>query len=165
MPKRTRCPHCDRLFSRDVIDEHIRKCRYREYEIRTRRRVPRRKNVVIDGNNLAYYLSPTGTPRLSNIIRARNSLINAGYRPVVIVSAALKYRIDDPDKLRSMIQERKVIETRRGTNDDLAIINYALKYNTDIVSNDRFLDYLDRYPWIPDRLKKYRMTPSGLILI
>ncbi|MBD3407968.1 MAG: hypothetical protein GF411_17745 [Candidatus Lokiarchaeota archaeon] len=165
MPKRTRCPHCDRLFRRDQIDEHILKCRYREREKRARKRVVRRKKVVIDGNNLAYYLSPNGLPRCSNLVKARNSLINAGYRPVIIVSAALKHKIDNTETLRAMIRNGQVIEARRGTSDDLAIINYAQKYNTDIVSNDRFLDWLDRYPWLPDRLKKYRMTPSGLILI
>ena len=57
-----------------------------------------------------------------------------------------------------------VVRAPRGTNDDLKIIQIAQDRNADIVSNDRFLDWLDRYPWVSDRLLKFRMTPSGLIL-
>lgn len=162
MPKRVRCPHCDRLFARDVLDDHIRKCRQK-----TRKSVParnKRRRVVVDGNNVAFYLSPDGRPYAKNLVLARNSLVSAGYRPVFVISAALSHNIDKSENLHSFVSQAEVVTARRGMDDDLEIIRTAERLNADIVSNDRFLNWLHRYPWIEDRLRKYRMTTSGLIL-
>ena len=123
-----------------------------------------KKNVIVDGNNVAYHLAPTGKPRVANLVLARQSLVTSGYRPVIVVSAALIHKIDKPDKLREMIDFGYIIEAPRGKNDDLIIIQTAQRSNADIVSNDRFLDWQEGFPWISDRLRRYRMTPSGLIL-
>ncbi|TFF92571.1 hypothetical protein EU545_00500 [Candidatus Thorarchaeota archaeon] len=163
MPKRARCPYCDRLFSRDALDNHIQKCRQRRRK--TMSAHPRRRLLVVDGNNVAFYLSSDGTPHVRNLILARNSLLNAGYRPSFVISAALVHRIDKPESLRSFISEAQVTEVPRRTNDDLKIIQMAQNTNADIVSNDRFLNWLEKYPWVSDRLRRYRMTPAGLILI
>ncbi|MGY5854403.1 MAG: hypothetical protein RTU92_12620 [Candidatus Thorarchaeota archaeon] len=165
MPKRIRCPHCDRLFSRDQIDSHIRKCRSRDIQSKGTKREQGRRTIIIDGNNIAYHLAYNGTPRVANLLNAINSLTEARLRPTVVISAALKHKIDKPDNLRHLINEREIIEVQRGTNDDLAIIKMAQERNADILSNDRFLDWIDRFPWLPDRLRRYRMTPSGLILV
>lgn len=165
LPKRSRCPYCDRLYNRDVLDDHISRCR-----TKTRRQQPitqtnRRRKVVVDGNNIAYYLSPDGKPKVAGIILALRSLKQVGLQPTVIVSSALKHKIDDAERLRELINSGQIREAPRGTNDDLYIIRLAEKINADIISNDRFLDWQNRYPWIPTRLRKYRMTPSGLILV
>jgi hypothetical protein len=75
------------------------------------------------------------------------------------------HKVDRPSSLNEFILSAEVVEAPRGTTDDLKIIQLAKEYNAHIVSNDRFLDWTDRYPWISSRLKKYRMTPSGLILV
>ncbi|MHA1924970.1 MAG: NYN domain-containing protein [Candidatus Thorarchaeota archaeon] len=164
MPKRARCPHCDKLFNRDVLDSHIQRCRSRNRRSHNEKG-PRRRDVIVDGNNVAYHLAPTGKPRVANLVLARQSLVNAGYKPTIVVSAALVHKIDKPDSLRELIGFGHIMETTRGKNDDLIIIQTAERSNADIVSNDRFLDWQDRYPWISDRLRRYRMTPSGLILV
>ncbi len=163
MPKRARCPHCDRLFNRDALDSHIQKCRSRG-KGSLAKKGSKRRDVIVDGNNVAYHLAPTGKPRVANLILARQSLVNAGYKPHIVVSAALVHKIDKPSALRELIDYGQVVEATRGKNDDLIIIQTAQKSNADIVSNDRFLDWQDRYPWISERLRRYRMTPSGLIL-
>ncbi len=164
MPKRMHCPYCDRLFSKDRIDDHIRVCRNRSQRSNTRRsRISR--ELVVDGNNIAYYLAPDGKPKVRNLILAHRSLQNTGYIPIIVVSAALKYKIDRPEVLREMIETGHVIETARGQNDDLVIIKMARDRKLSIVTNDRFLDWLDRFPWLPTVIKRYRMTPSGIILI
>jgi hypothetical protein len=164
LPKRARCPYCDRLFNRDNLDSHIQKCREKNHE--TSQRKPRRRKVVIvDGNNVAYHLSPDGKPKVRNLLNAQNSLVSTGYRPVFVISAALIHSIDKPNSLRSLMSEISVVQAPRGTNDDLKIIRIAQERNADIVSNDRFLDWLEKYPWVSDRLLKYRMTQSGLILV
>jgi hypothetical protein len=98
-------------------------------------------------------------------MRAHQSLVSVGYRLIIVVSAALKHKIDKPDTLHDLITEGLVLQATRGTNDDLMIIQESQKRNADIVSNDRFLNWIDRFPWVPDRLRKYRLTPAGLILI
>ena len=165
MAKRARCPHCDRLFSRDELDRHILRCRDRTRTAAVRGSPRGRKSVVVDGNNIAYHLAPNGKPQVNNLLLAHRSLISGGYKPVFVISAALVHTIDKPDVLHTLMNDIEVVRAPRGTNDDLKIIHIAQDRNADIVSNDRFLDWLDRYPWVSDRLRKYRMTPSGLMLV
>ena len=165
LPKRARCPYCDRLFNRERLDEHVLHCRSKTQRKVTQTKEHHRSNIVVDGTNIAYYLTNDGVPRVANLVHAHHSLVKAGLKPVIVISSALKYKIDSEQQLRAMINDSIVIEAPRGTDDDLKIIQLADRQNADIVSNDRFLNWIDRYPWIPSRLRKYRMTPSGLILI
>ena len=96
---------------------------------------------------------------------AYNSLTAGGYKPVFVISSALTHSIDKIESLNSFISSVEVITALRGTNDDRKIIQIAQERNADIISNDRFLDWIDRYPWVPGRLRRYRMTQTGLILI
>ena len=164
MAKRARCPHCDRLFNRDVLDKHIMRCRERTRATADRRPQRGRKTVIVDGNNIAYHLSPNGKPQVNNLLLAQRSLVSGGYKPVFVISAALVHSIDKPNVLQTLMNGIEVVRAPRGTNDDLKIFQIAQNRNADIVSNDRFLDWLDRYPWVSDRLRKFRLTPSGLIL-
>ncbi|TFG28576.1 hypothetical protein EU528_10990 [Candidatus Thorarchaeota archaeon] len=164
MAKRARCPHCDRLFGRDELDRHILRCRERNRAGSHSISENMKKTVIVDGNNIAYHLSPDGKPYVNNLLLAQRSLVNRGYRPIFVISAALVHSIDKPDTLQTLMNDLEVVRAPRGTNDDLKIIQIAQKRNADIISNDRFLDWLDRYPWVTDRLRKFRMTPSGLLL-
>jgi len=145
-----------------MLDEHVMRCRQE-------RNAPRgravRKVVIIDGSNVAYYLSTDGQPRLENIVTASRSLASVGFVPIVVVSGALIHQIDRDEALADMISKRQVIQAPKGTDDDLLIIRTAEEKGADIVSNDRFLDWIDRFPWLPSRLRRYRMSPSGLILV
>jgi hypothetical protein len=105
-----------------------------------------RKTVVVDGNNVAHHLSPNGVPRVANLVLAQSSLVQVGLKPIVVVSAALKHKIDNPEVLQEMIAKREVIEAPRGTDDDLTVIKLAQSNNADIVSNDRFLGFINRFP-------------------
>jgi hypothetical protein len=164
LPKRARCPYCDKLFNRDKLDEHVLRCRERAQRKTPHTIEDQRRNVVVDGTNVAYYLTHDGTPRVANLIRAYKSLVHAGLKPIIIVSSALKYKIDKEQHLRDLIDDGLVVEAPRGMDDYFKIIQLADRQNADIVSNDRFLNWIDRYPWISSRLRKYRMTPAGLIL-
>ena len=164
MPKRSRCPYCDRLFNRDELDNHIARCRLKGSKQREKIQIAKRK-VVVDGNNVAYYLSSDGHPRVAGILLAVNSLKQVGLQPKVVVSSALKHSIDNPEKLQELIDSKLVEEAPRGSDDDLHIIRLAEKINSDIVSNDRFLEWQGRFPWLDSRILRYRMTPTGLILI
>lgn len=165
MPKRARCPCCGRLFNRDKLDAHVQRCRRGNSQRDSVPKSSTRRKLVLDGNNIAFYMSTNGTPQVSNLLRAYQSLKSTGYRPIIVVSAALKYRIDQPDILQSLKNRKIVIESPRGTDDDLTIIQLAKQRNANIISNDRFLDWRERYPQLDSRLIRYRMTPSGLILL
>jgi hypothetical protein len=144
------------------MDEHVRRCRQKASAPKS---TPAgSKRLVVDGNNVAFYLSTDGQPHVRNLILAQNSLARAGFRPVFVVSAALIHKIDKPEALRQFISEARAIRAPRGTDDDLKIIKMAQDMNADILSNDRFLNWIDKYPWLPERVRRYRMTPSGLIL-
>ncbi|MHA1636878.1 MAG: NYN domain-containing protein [Candidatus Thorarchaeota archaeon] len=165
MPKRSRCSYCNRLFGRDQLDAHIVKCRAKHTK-RVAQHTPNgRKNLVLDGNNIAYYLSPDNIPHIANIVRAYKSLSSGGYRSIIVISAALKHKIDKPNILQSLIIDGYTFEAPRRKDDDLLIIEEAQKRNADIVSNDRFLNWTSRYPWVTDRLRRYRLTPAGLLLV
>ena len=164
MPKRARCPHCERLFNRDVLDTHIQKCKIRRQTLQKLEKPPKKRGLVVDGNNVAYSLSPQGKPRAQSLSLAYHSLTSAGYHPVFVISTALVHKIDNPGALSAFMLSANVDEAPRGTNDDIRVIQLAKKLDADIVSNDRFLDWIDRYPWIASRLRRYRMTPAGLIL-
>ncbi len=164
MPKRARCPHCDRLFDRGVLDNHVMRCRAQYQKDSVRPMAAKRSRAVVDGNNVAYHLAPSGTPRVRNLILSHQSLTKAGYRVVTVISAALLHHIDQPDVLQHLVDLGQVIKAKTGTNDDLTIIRLAQRDNADIVSNDRFLDWHDKCPWLESRLKRYRLTPTGLIL-
>ncbi|MDF1537598.1 MAG: hypothetical protein P1Q69_01675 [Candidatus Thorarchaeota archaeon] len=161
MSKRARCPHCDRLFDRRVLDDHIVKCRTRAFAKVVTSPPHARTTLVVDGNNVAYHLSYDGVPLVENLLNAIRSLRASGFRPFIVVSAALKHTINKPSVLHDI---ENVIEATRGTNDDLLIIQEAQERNADIVSNDRFLNWQQKYPWVASRLRRYRLTPSGLIL-
>lgn len=163
MPKRARCPHCDRLFNRDALDDHIQKCSSRKQSTKLERR--KRRTVIVDGNNVAYHMTSRGKPSAQNLILAYRSLASAGFKPIFVVSAALIHNIDRPSLLDQFMLSAEVVEAPRGGNDDFKIIQLAKKHNASIISNDRFLDWIDRYAWISTRLMKYKMTPSGLILV
>ncbi len=164
MAKRARCPYCDRLFNRDALDLHIQKCRSRRQSLEKTRTPTKKRRLVVDGNNVAYSLSPQGKPKAQNLSLAYHSLTGAGYNPVFVISAALAHKIDNPGALSAFMLGATVDEAPRGTNDDIRVIHLAKKLDADIVSNDRFLDWIDRYPWVTSRLRRYRMTPAGLIL-
>ena len=163
MPKRVRCPHCDRLFDRDTLDSHILRCRSRTRA--TRVKDEKRRRVIVDGNNLAYHTTSGGSPSAKNLILAYRSLTSTGFIPIFVVSSALVHSIDRPIELEEFMLTAEVEQAPRGVDDDYRIIQLAKKRDADIISNDRFLNWIDRYPWLRSRLKKYRITPSGLLLV
>jgi hypothetical protein len=164
VPKRARCPHCDRLFNRDELDRHVQRCRVRNQLVKEYSKKFTR-TVIVDGSNVAYHLAPGGNPLVNNLLLAYQSLTSRGLRPVFVISAALIHVVDRPDALQDFMTQVEVIEAPRGSDDDLKIIQLAQDRRADIVSNDRFLNWIGKYPWLPDRLRKYRMTPTGLILV
>ncbi len=108
--------------------------------------------VLVDGANVAYIeQSKGGSPKVSNLVAVRKKLESLGYRPIIIVDAALRHEIDDPKQLESLIDDQVVRQAPAGTDADFFIIETAEEEHAKIVSNDEYFDYRDKYKWIPER--------------
>src|SRR5215207_4145519 len=123
------------------------------------------KTVVIDGANVAYEeRSAGGKPKLSNLLRVRRELEERGQEAVIIVDASLKYDIDDQSQLETLIRSQQVRQVPAGTDADYFIIQFADQFDARVITNDRYKDYLEQYPWITDRRLPYMIVEGEVVL-
>ena len=121
--------------------------------------------VVIDGANVAYEeRSAGGKPKLSNLLRVRGELEERGLEAVIIVDASLKYDIDDQSQLETLIQSQQVRQVPAGTDADYFIIQFAHELDALIVTNDRYRDYAEQYPWVSERRLPYMIVKGEVVL-
>jgi hypothetical protein len=124
-----------------------------------------REVVIIDGANVAYEeRSAGGKPKLSNLLRVRGELEGRGFEAVILVDASLKYDIDDQSQLETLIHSQQVRQVPAGTDADYFIIQLAEQFNARVVTNDRYKDYLEQYPWINDRRLPYMIVKGEVVL-
>jgi hypothetical protein len=110
------------------------------------------KAVVVDGANVAYAeLSKEGQPKISNIVAVRRALQEKGYDCVIVVDASLRHEIDDPDQLEGLVDQQAVQQAPAGTDADYFVLETAEELDAQVVSNDEFRGYRDRFPWIERR--------------
>ena len=108
--------------------------------------------VVVDGSNVAYAeLSQRGEPRVSNLVAMTKALEGRGYRPIVIVDATLRHKVDDPDQLEGLLDDQVIRQAPAGTDADFFVLETAQEYNALVVSNDEFEQFREDYPWITER--------------
>jgi predicted nucleic acid-binding protein len=125
----------------------------------------RREAIIIDGANVAYEeRSAGGRPKLSNLLRVRRELEERGFEVLILVDASLKYDIDDQTQLESLIASQQVRQVPAGTDADFFIIQLAEQLDARIVTNDRYKDYADRFPWIPERRLPYMIVKGEVVL-
>src|SRR5919112_4462155 len=124
-----------------------------------------KKMVVIDGANVAYEeRSAGGKPKLANLLKVRRELEERGCEAVIIVDASLKYDIDDQEQLETLIQSQQVRQVPAGTDADFFIIQFADQLDALMVTNDRYRDYAERFPWIPERRLPYMIVKGEVVL-
>jgi hypothetical protein len=124
-----------------------------------------REVVIIDGANVAYEeRSAGGKPKLSNLLKVRGELEERGFEPVIIVDASLKYDIDDQSQLETLIQSQKVRQVPAGTDADYFIIQFAQELDALIVTNDRYKDYAEQFPWVNERRLPYMIVKGEVVL-
>ena len=124
-----------------------------------------KRMVVIDGANVAYEeRSAGGKPKFSNLLKVRRELEEKGFEAVVLVDASLKYDIDDQEQLEKLIQSQQVRQVPAGTDADYFIIQFAQELDALIVTNDRYKDYAQQYPWIPERRLPYMIVKGEVVL-
>ena len=121
--------------------------------------------VVIDGANVAYEeKSGGGKPKLANLLKVRRELEERGLDPIIVIDASLKYDIDDAEQLEKLIRSQQVRQVPAGTDADYFIIQFAHELDALIVTNDRYKDYADQYPWIAERRLPYMIVKGEVVL-
>ncbi|MDT5293747.1 MAG: hypothetical protein QOJ76_627 [Acidobacteriota bacterium] len=121
--------------------------------------------IVIDGANVAYEeKSAGGKPKLANLLKVRRELEERGFEAVILVDASLKYDIDDQSQLETLIQSQQVRQVPAGTDADFFIIQFADQLNALVVTNDRYKDYVEQYPWISERRLPYMIVKGEVVL-
>ncbi len=124
-----------------------------------------RRMVVIDGANVAYEeRSAGGKPKFSNLLKVRRELEEKGFEPVILVDASLKYDIDDQEQLENLIRSQQVRQVPAGTDADFFIIQFSQELDALIVTNDRYKDYADQYPWVSERRLPYMIVKGEVVL-
>jgi hypothetical protein len=124
-----------------------------------------RRIVVIDGANVAYEeRSAGGKPKFSNLLKVRRELEEKGFEAVILVDASLKYDIDDQEQLENLIRSQQVRQVPAGTDADFFIIQFSQELDALIVTNDRYKDYADQYPWVTERRLPYMIVKGEVVL-
>jgi PP-loop superfamily ATP-utilizing enzyme len=127
-------------------------------------------DAIIDGSNVAYY---GGTnPTLRNVALVAHRFSELGLSWVVIVDASLKHKLPqaelpsefvmtligenvsltERETLERAIRKReRVHEAPAKRAADEFILEYARKWNAVVISNDKFEEYLKRFPDVLER--------------
>ena len=108
--------------------------------------------AVVDGSNVAHeHRTPDGKPRVANLTAVCDALEAEGFDVTVIVDAALFHQVDDPAELDKLIDRGVIHQAPAGTDADYFILEYAGGARAIVVSNDRYRDRRDEYPWLEER--------------
>lgn len=119
--------------------------------------------VLVDGSNVAH--STEGEKaQLANILAMREKMAEEGFEPVVVVDAALRHQIDDRAGYEQLVESGVVRQAPAGTDADYFILSFARELDARIVSNDRFRDQLSAFPDASDRLIRYMIVGSEVVL-
>ncbi len=120
---------------------------------------PENKNIVVDGNNVAYYGEKDRIAISKKLVILYQWLKNTyGFNVKIFVSSALKYFSEDFEVLVDLFLRDIVQETPAGSSDDYHIINYAIQTDSLILSNDQFKDWKVKYPQLNDEINNRRVT-------
>ena len=106
-----------------------------------------RTPIVVDGSNIAYLEPDTdGKPSVDAIDKVRRRLIDLGYRPIVIVDAALYHEVKNSRKLDHLVNDGSILQAPAGTDADYFVLKTAELENARIVSDDLYRDYQREFP-------------------
>ena len=115
------------------------------------------RTAIIDGTNISYG-DYEDTPRLENILCVYRKLKELEIKPYVVVSAALRHKIDDPSGLVEFLKQDDVAEAPAQRYDDFFVIQLAFEREAFIVSNDRFTDWKKANPDMADEIERRRVA-------
>ena len=105
--------------------------------------------VVSDASNVAHLeLSRSGKPKLANILAVRDALRERGFDTMVIADLSLWHKVDDADRFDNLVEKQEIRQVPAGTDAVFFILETADELNAQVVSNDQYKPFRERYPWI-----------------
>lgn len=122
-----------------------------------------REVAIVDGSNVAH-ATEGSRPILANITRMCEKLAEEGYRPIVVVDAALRHQIDDVDGYERLVEDGTIHQAPAGTDADFFILSFAREMGGRVVSNDRFRDHRDEFPDAVDRVIRFMIVEDEVVL-
>jgi hypothetical protein len=123
------------------------------------------KIIVVDGSNIAHAeCTSEGAPKICNIVSVFKLLKAEGYKPIIIVDAALRHQIDDHDQYEALVRKRWIRQAPARTVADYFILKTAEKQKAAIVSNDSYKQYLEEFRWISDRRQPFMIVDGNVVL-
>ncbi len=125
--------------------------------------------IIIDGNNvLNHGLYNVHVTRQKGILTHLIIVIDywkrRGYEIIALVSAKMKYHIDNTLKFGELVQQGVIIEVPAGVDDDLFILEAAHIFKAPIISNDLFRGYTDKYQEECDRRIPFLIIKNKVII-
>lgn len=135
--------------------------------------------IVIDGSNVAHYGQEKNTASADQVMQAYNDLKDLGFERVYIITGAGLRHAIGKEKYKEMERYFRRISKKTkteifhqapaGTNDDQFIINFAIKSDLLILTNDLYRDAVQKNPelreQIEGRLIKFMFNPENKALM
>jgi len=115
----------------------------------------RRPAVLVDGSNVMYWHGET--PDIRTVRRVVRRLEKDGFRPGVMFDANAGYLLfgkytHDPGFARHLnLPEDRIMVVPKGSQADGHLLAAAADMGARIVTNDRFRDWADRYPFVTEK--------------
>jgi hypothetical protein len=107
--------------------------------------------AVVHGNNVAYLELSRGKPKVANLIAVRHALEKFGCRALIWVDDTLVEEVDDPARLKALINEQTIRRLPAGADVDEFLLKTAQELSAPLISNERFSEYQARFPWLSER--------------
>ena len=137
---------------------------------RAQRPVQQRRWVVIDGSNVMFWEDET--PSLSSVTAVVGEVRRAGLTPLVWFDANAGYKLADRymnprDLSRAIgVSAKQVRVAPKGSPADPLLLDDAAKLESGVVSNDRYRDWVTRFPEVirPEVMVRGRVE-GGMALL
>jgi hypothetical protein len=118
--------------------------------------------VIVDGSNVAH----AGESERASLLAIKlvcDKLVDEGYKPVIVVDAALRHQIDDKPGYEEMVDEGNIRQAPAGTDADYFILSFARELDAAIVSNDRFRDLEKSFPEARERVIRFMIVNDEVV--
>jgi len=117
-------------------------------------------SFVLDGSNIARNNPNSKYALIRDVIKCRKKLQKYGVSEkniFIIFGAGLRHYIPNRDKdiYEALLKEKTVNQAPAGRDDDWFIIKYAKDHNSYIITNDRYIQYREKFPDYENFLKSH----------
>ena len=118
--------------------------------------------AIIDGSNVAH-ATEGDAARLENILLVREKLLEEGFKPLVVVDAALRHQIDNSKDFERLVDAGDISQAPAGTDADYFILSFARELDALVVSNDRFRDRQKAFPETRDSMIRFMIVNGEVV--